>query len=154
MLFYFYVVPLLFSCSTIPWYSNCSASIRLYVPPVFRCSVVPCSDVPGFIVCHIYLCSYKTISLKFRILNPNNSRVICSWILKVHFEHSLLFLNVCKQTFHISHVRMSQKIKVVLKVAYMAIGNLAFFLFLYFTGVHFRSELQHVGDVSEQKIKC
>ena len=49
---------------------------------------------------------------------------------------------------------MSQKIKVVLKVVYMTIGNLAFFLVLYFTGVHFRGELQHVGDVSEPKIKC
>ena len=50
-----YVVPVLFSCSTIPWYSCWSARIRLCVPPVFRCSgvpcsVVPCSGVPGFIV--------------------------------------------------------------------------------------------------------
>ena len=26
--------------------------------------------------------------------------------------------------------------------------------FFYLTGVHFRGELQHVSDVSEQKIKC
>ena len=38
--------------STIPWYFDCSASFRLYVPPVFRCSAgVPCSGVPGFKVC-------------------------------------------------------------------------------------------------------
>ena len=32
--------------------------------------------------------------------------------------------------------------------------NPGFFLFLYLTGAHFRGELQHIGDVSEQKIKC
>ena len=36
----------------------------------------------------------------------------------------------------------------------MTIGNPAFCLALYLTGLHFRGELQHVGDVSEQKIKC
>ena len=33
----------------------------------------------------------------------------------------------------------------------MTIGNPAFCLALYLTGVHFRDELQHVGDVSEEK---
>ena len=33
-------------------------------------------------------------------------------------------------------------------------GSPAFCLFLYFTGVRFRGKLQHVGDVSEPKIKC
>ena len=37
---------------------------------------------------------------------------------------------------------------------YVKIGNPAFFLALYLTGVHFRSEFQHVGDVSKEKIKC
>ena len=36
----------------------------------------------------------------------------------------------------------------------MKIGNPAFCLFLYLTGVHSRGGLQHRGDVSEQKIKC
>ena len=36
----------------------------------------------------------------------------------------------------------------------MIIGNPPFCLFLYLTGVHFRGELQHSGDVSQQKIKC
>ena len=36
----------------------------------------------------------------------------------------------------------------------MIVGNPAFCLPLYLTGVHFRGELQYVGDVSEQKIKC
>ena len=40
------------------------------------------------------------------------------------------------------------------QVVYMTIGNQAFFLFLYFTGAHFWGELQHVGDVSQQNIKC
>ena len=39
------------------------------------------------------------------------------------------------------------------EVVYVTIGNPAFCLFLYLTGVHFRGELQHIGDVSEQKIK-
>ena len=33
------------------------------------------------------------------------------------------------------------------EVVYVTIGNLAFCLFLYLTEVHFRGELQHVGDV-------
>ena len=35
----------------------------------------------------------------------------------------------------------------------MTIENPAFCLFLYLTGVHFRGELQHAGDVSEEKTK-
>ena len=33
----------------------------------------------------------------------------------------------------------------------MTIGNPAFCLFLNLTGVHFQGELQHSGDVSQQK---
>ena len=36
----------------------------------------------------------------------------------------------------------------------MTIGNAAFCLALYLTGVHFRGELQHVGHMGDQKIKC
>ena len=36
----------------------------------------------------------------------------------------------------------------------MAIGNPAFCLFLYLTGIHFRGESQQGGEVSECKIKC
>ena len=36
-----------------------------------------------------------------------------------------------------------------LEVVYMTIGNPAFCLALYFAGVHFRGQLQHVGDVNE-----
>ena len=35
----------------------------------------------------------------------------------------------------------------------MTIVHPAFYLFLYLTGVHFWHELQHGGDVSQQKIK-
>ena len=35
----------------------------------------------------------------------------------------------------------------------MTIGNPAFCLTLNLTGVHFRGELQHIGDVSEAEIK-
>ena len=40
------------------------------------------------------------------------------------------------------------------EVAHVTIGNSAFCLALYLTGVHFRGELQHAGDFSEQKINC
>ena len=40
------------------------------------------------------------------------------------------------------------------EVFYLTIGNPTFCLAWYLTGVHFRRELQHVGDISEQKIKC
>ena len=42
-------------------------------------------------------------------------------------------------------------IKDDLEVVNVTIGNPAFCLFLYLTGIHFRDELQHVGNVSEQK---
>ena len=35
---------------------------------------------------------------------------------------------------------------------YVRFVHPAFYLFLYLTGVHFRGELQHGGDVSQQKI--
>ena len=40
------------------------------------------------------------------------------------------------------------------EIAYVTIWNPVFCLPLYLTGVHFRGELLHVADVSEQKIKC
>ena len=39
----------------------------------------------------------------------------------------------------------------ILEAVYVTIGNLAFCLALYSTGVHFRGELQHVGHVDGQK---
>ena len=36
----------------------------------------------------------------------------------------------------------------------MTIGNPAFCLFLYLTGVHFRGELKQGGDVSQQETNC
>ena len=41
----------------------------------------------------------------------------------------------------------------ILEGVYVTIVYPAFCLFLYLTGVHFRGELQHSGDVSQQKIK-
>ena len=40
------------------------------------------------------------------------------------------------------------------EVVYVIIGNPAFCLASYLTGVHFRGELEQVGIVSEEKIKC
>ena len=61
----------------------------------------------------------NTILWKICILNPNSSWVICPWSLKflknyANFQYILLFLNVCKQTFDTSHVRISQQVKGVL----------------------------------------
>ena len=39
------------------------------------------------------------------------------------------------------------------EVVSVIIGNPAFCLAFYLTGVHFRGELQHAGHVVEQKIK-
>ena len=36
----------------------------------------------------------------------------------------------------------------------MTIGNPDFCLALYLTGIHFRGELQQVGHVGEQNVKC
>ena len=40
---------------------------------------------------------------------------------------------------------------VYIEVFYVTIGNPAFCLALYLTGVHFRGELQHIGHVGEEK---
>ena len=40
------------------------------------------------------------------------TREVCKFLKKwAHFYYILLFLNICKQTFQISHVRISQKLK-------------------------------------------
>ena len=45
-------------------------------------------------------------------------------------------------------------IGIKVKIVYVKIGNPAFCLFSYLTGVPFRGELQNVDYFSEQKIKC
>ena len=45
-------------------------------------------------------------------------------------------------------------IRTLYRGVYGKIGNPAFCLALYLTGVHFQGKLKHVGDVSEWKIKC
>ena len=43
------------------------------------------------------------------------AREVCKFLKKqANFYLILLFVNVCKQTFHISHVRISQNVKGVL----------------------------------------
>ena len=49
--------------------------------------------------------------LILRILEIS-AREVCKILKKwANFEHVLLFLYVCKQSFHISHMRLSQKVK-------------------------------------------
>ena len=43
---------------------------------------------------------------------------------------------------------------VYIEVFYVTIGNPAFCLALYLTGVHFQGELKHVGHMGDQEIKC
>ena len=50
--------------------------------------------------------------------------------------------------------QLFDKVAAFYDVVYVRIGNPAFCLALYLTGVHFRGELQYVGHVGEQKIKC
>ena len=43
---------------------------------------------------------------------------------------------------------------IIYEIVYVTIENLTFCIALYLTSAHFRDELQHVGHVGEQKIKC
>ena len=55
-------------------------------------------------LCSIYLSIYMCMCLSWvicKFVNFSKSRLI---------HNILLFLNVCKQTFHISHVRISQEV--------------------------------------------
>ena len=61
----------------------------------------------------------KMMPWKFRILNTKNSQIIyhevCIFLKKyVTFWYIVLFLFVCKQAFHMSWVRISQKINGVI----------------------------------------
>ena len=59
------------------------------------------------------------------------------------------FLNLKIEKELVSKLRVT-----ILEGVYVTIGSPAFCLFIYLDGVHFRGELQHVGDVSQYKIKC
>ena len=50
--------------------------------------------------------------------------------------------------------KIKEIIGIAKEVVYVTIGNPAFCFFLYLIGVHFRGELQHLGDISEKKTKC
>ena len=67
-------------------------------------------------------------------------------MLSLHDVMKLSNLTVRKIRFIMAGSRKYRQYEVV----YVTIGNPAFYLFLYLTG----GELQHVGDVSEPKIKC
>ena len=59
-------------------------------------------------------CSENFAFLILRILELL-AREVCKFLKKqANFYLILLFLNACKQTFHTSHVRISQDLKVVL----------------------------------------
>ena len=82
----------------------------------------------------------------------------CDVALDVTFFQSLAFVRkiryrklsfACMLHCHFE----TNQIKVIFEGVYVTVANPTFCLFLYLTGVHFRGELQHVGDVSEQKMK-
>ena len=56
--------------------------------------------------------------------------------------------------FAICYVKPILQTIIHLEVVYVTLENSAFCFFLYLTGIYFRGELKHVGDISEQKIKC
>ena len=61
----------------------------------------------------------KTIPGKFYFLNPKYYRVFASEVCKflkkyAKFSLILIFVHVCKQNFHISHVYVPQNMKGVL----------------------------------------
>ena len=65
----------------------------------------------------VYVCGHiKTIPRKFPILNPKSYLPVkfVNLLKRRLIFNMLLFLNVCKQTFHTSHMHMSQKVKGVL----------------------------------------
>ena len=69
---------------------------------------------------YLYVCVHiKTIPWKFRFLNPENPKLfaceVCKFLKKqANFYLILLLLKVCKKTFQISHVRISQNLKGIL----------------------------------------
>ena len=79
-----------------------------------------------------------------------------SWII---LPNILLITHLNEENLNLSYVNFFPYILEnififeILEFVYVAIGNPAFCLFLYLSGVHFRGELQQVGDASEQKIK-
>ena len=78
--------------------------------------------------------------------------------LQIFFPRNLLFRQVLRMSVFLNGKCLKTSNKrthsFIYEAVYVAIGNQAFCLFLYLTGMHFRGKLQHIGDVSEQKIKC
>ena len=104
------------------------------------------------------MCSYFFTPLLLQpTMIPDKSKTLIHNIFFNSFEFTILSGNITHSIsdhliqFVILEDFITQK---PLEVVYVRTGNPAFCLFLYLTGVYFRGELQHVGDVSEQKIKC
>ena len=53
-----------------------------------------------------------------------------------------------------ARVKVRSTVVCITEVVYVTIGNPAFCLTWYLTGVHFRGELQNFDHMGEQKIKC
>ena len=75
-------------------------------------------------------------------------RIICNNTQK-YVWHSSSTKNIRNSAIH-WFLCNCEIIKILYKGVYVTNGNPAFYLSLYLTGVHFRGELQHVGDVSEK----
>ena len=101
--------------------------------------------------------SKKSAIINFAILwNVWFSNIFC----KIHWSNvfstfDMPFSNQNITFFASSLLRTTNSFFCLHKeVAFVTIGNPAFCLFWYLIGVHFWGELQHVGDVSEHRIKC
>ena len=92
---------------------------------------------------------------KCNIQRPEKKNQETSILPKFMFVQILTYINI----YLLSHLFIQLENKKLLPIllyelVYVTVGNPAVCLFSYLTDVHFRGELQHVGDVSEQKIKC
>ena len=67
-----------------------------------------------------------------------------------HISEGRFFSRLVRLLFIVGQMK-SEAIVLVLEGVYVTIGHPAFCLFLYLTGVHFRGELQHGGDVVSKK---
>ena len=123
----------------------------------------------GFEILHISS-TFTNITMPFMKSSSKNSAIINFAILwnvwfsnifcKIHWSNvfstfDMPFSNQNITFFASSLLRTTNSFFCLHKeVAFVTIGNPAFCLFWYLIGVHFWGELQHVGDVSEHRIKC
>ena len=126
------------------------------------------SNNPYFLLKKRSVCENKTESNKENPLAPRMYDIVPSlswWKKHLILDHSCFSLFTQKTWGFISEIgRLGPILDLkpislfsfftAVEIVYVTIGNPAFCLVLYLTDVTFRGELQHVGHVGGQKIKC